>query len=679
MARFGFVPQFSSPPVQLAPPLEPQWSTEVLPRIQEIHAALLQSSTVEEVAPPDYDAAQVHLAAAAAMCYYGGTPFLVPSVVMPFVHIMFAVPKPHSDKWRGVSGLRRFNSWIIPQHFKMEGLHTVRQLIRPRDYLTVIDLRAAYPTMGIHPRYRDYFIYRFRQKWYRYKGAVFGVSSLPRAFTKLLRAPVAFLRSFGIRVIVYLDDLLILAESYVQCAQDTQDVITLLTYLGFVISSKEQVKLIPAQRQVWCGAEICSLTMMFFLPKQKTKDMKRLFRSTAKAVRAGKRLILRKWAQVLGVMRATMFAVLPALLWSQGIRRFVNSGISADKACWNQLMPMPPNEVLENLDVWVSKRFDEFNGRSIRPLPVDIQTDSDASGTIGGGMVMRSPQQLEARWHWLPHEMKHHINWKELQTHLQGLQALDLEAPGLLLNAVIRNRTDNSVSMSYVNRQGGRVPLLSLAAEALWKWLLDRGLVIRDDFVAGVQNQLADDASRWFLDLSEWMLKPTLFQRLHRSTRWGPFSVDAFASRVNRQLPRFWSRHADPDAEGCADALRHQWSAHNLWICPPNPMIPRILQKLQVERCQRATLLAPLWPSQPWWPLVLQLCGQALVLGRFDRTFLHPVQREAFPTRPTHLRVPTWKVAVFRLSGVRSNSRDSVLQLSKDLLRHGKASLLNRR
>ena len=115
MARFGFVPQFSSPPVQLAPPLEPQWSTEVLPRIQEIHAALLQSSTVEEVAPPDYDAAQVHLAAAAAMCYYGGTPFLVPSVVMPFVHIMFAVPKPHSDKWRGVSGLRRFNSWIIPQ------------------------------------------------------------------------------------------------------------------------------------------------------------------------------------------------------------------------------------------------------------------------------------------------------------------------------------------------------------------------------------------------------------------------------------------------------------------------------------------------------------------------------------------------------------------------------------
>jgi hypothetical protein len=60
------------------------------------------------------------------------------------------------------------------------------------------------------------------------------------------------------------------------------------------------------------------------------------------------------------------------------------------------------------------------------------------------------------------------INWKELSTPLMGLQSVDLEFPGLVLNAMIRDRCDNSVSVSYINRMGGRIPELSFAAEALW-------------------------------------------------------------------------------------------------------------------------------------------------------------------------------------------------------------------
>ena len=70
------------------------------------------------------------IAALSAMCYYAGAPFQVPAVVLPFVHtVMFAVPKPHSSKWRGVSGLSLFNEWVIPRHFKMEGLHSLRGLL----------------------------------------------------------------------------------------------------------------------------------------------------------------------------------------------------------------------------------------------------------------------------------------------------------------------------------------------------------------------------------------------------------------------------------------------------------------------------------------------------------------------------------------------------------------------
>ena len=80
---------------------------------------------------------------------------------------------------------------------------------------------------------------------------------------------------------------------------------------------------------------------------------------------------------------------------------------------------------------------------------------------------MDEPLQAAARWHWLPDEKEHHINWKELSTPLMGLQSLDLEFPGLVLNAMVRDRCDNSVSVSYINRQGGRIPELSFVAEAL--------------------------------------------------------------------------------------------------------------------------------------------------------------------------------------------------------------------
>jgi hypothetical protein len=76
---------------------------------------------------------------------------------------------------------------------------------------------------------------------------------------------------------------------------------------------------------------------------------------------------------------------------------------------------------------------------------------------------------------------------------LQGLQALDLEAPALVLNATISDRCDNTVSVSYVSRQGGRIPELSFAAEALWYWLDSS---IKDVFLPGVQNVEADTASR---------------------------------------------------------------------------------------------------------------------------------------------------------------------------------------
>ena len=91
---------------------------------------------------------------------------------------------------------------------------------------------------------------------------------MPRSLTKILRPICGFLRSFGLRLVIFMDDLLVMNGSFAACAQDTQDVIIILTWLGFVISTKEQVQLVPNQVALWCGVEISSLTMTFALSSE---------------------------------------------------------------------------------------------------------------------------------------------------------------------------------------------------------------------------------------------------------------------------------------------------------------------------------------------------------------------------------------------------------------------------
>ena len=56
----------------------------------------------------------------------------------------FPVPKKGTDKMRGCVDLKKPNSCIRYEHFKMEGLHVIQQLIRSNDLITKVDLSDFY-------------------------------------------------------------------------------------------------------------------------------------------------------------------------------------------------------------------------------------------------------------------------------------------------------------------------------------------------------------------------------------------------------------------------------------------------------------------------------------------------------------------------------------------------------
>ena len=85
-------------------------------------------------------------------------------------------------------------------------------LVRPNDWLAKLDLKDAYLTVPVHPSYQKYLRCIWKGEYYQCLSMPFGLSSAPRTFTKLLRPVVAHLRSKGVRMIIYLDVMLILHE-----------------------------------------------------------------------------------------------------------------------------------------------------------------------------------------------------------------------------------------------------------------------------------------------------------------------------------------------------------------------------------------------------------------------------------------------------------------------------------
>ena len=82
-------------------------------------------------------------------------------------------------------------------------------------------------------------------------------------------------------------------------------------------------------------------------------------------------------------------------------------------------------------------------------------------------------------------------------------------------------------------------------------------------------------------DDNDWGISDTLFCYL--KTNWGPHTIDRFANYLNTKLPRFNSRYWNPGSESI-DSFICDWEHENNYLCPPIPLIPRVLRPGETDQ-----------------------------------------------------------------------------------------------
>ena len=131
-----------------------------------------------------------------------------------------------------------------------------------------IDLQDAYMLVPVAPKSRSLLVFIFDGKIYRFKVMPFGLNSAPRIFTKLFKPILRLLRSQGMLLIIYLDDILPIAPTADLCLAQGKFLMKLVQDLGFLVNMNKSV-LTPTQRKIFLGFLIDSVNMTISLPEEK--------------------------------------------------------------------------------------------------------------------------------------------------------------------------------------------------------------------------------------------------------------------------------------------------------------------------------------------------------------------------------------------------------------------------
>ena len=215
-------------------------------------------------------------------------------------------------------------------------------------------------------------------------------------------------------------------------------------------------------------------------------------------------------------------------------------------------------------------------------------------------------QKAGGGWH--PEEYDLHINPKELLAIYYAIKTFVEQ----LRHTHLKVFSDNTTAVGCITNMGSsKSSVCNRITKEIWELCIKYGVWLTCAHIPGIHNVEADTESRRNYEDAEWMLNPRIF---HHACKVLPFhpDLDCFASRLNSQLAAYVSYRPDPFCT-YVDAFTLTWKDFHPYLFPPFSLLPRVLQKAKIERVE-AMIVAPFWPTQPWFTMLRQLLTVDIVI-----------------------------------------------------------------
>ncbi len=375
---------------------------------------------------------------------------------------------------RDLSAEVETGSAFMQLKFKMLTLRQIVPQIRSEDWFVRIDLKEAYFHISILPCHKRFLRFAFGGKAYQYWVLWFGLALSPRTFMKCVDAALVPLRLQGIRIMNYIDDWLIVAQSHQLAVWHRDVVLAHMKELRLWLNAKKSV-LSPLQRTTFLGVEWDSTSMQACLSPARIESIL----SAVKGIRLSQSLTVKRFQRLLGLMAASSNVIPFGLLYMRPLQWWLRTK-------WFSQRGNPFRKVMRRcfraLVMWKKPWFlsqTPVLGASCRRRMLT----TDASLTCWGAILEgRSSQGL-----WKDHHLSRHINRLEMLAVFLALKNFlaDFRGHHVLVHS------DNTSVVSYINHQGvcGHVHFANWCAKyscgpkgscCLFKQLTSRGPTIKE-------------------------------------------------------------------------------------------------------------------------------------------------------------------------------------------------------
>lgn len=568
--------------------------------------------------------------------------------------------------WRLIVDLRFLNTHLHDRSCRYETLAQLKGLIKKGSWLASIDLTDAYHHVGIAPEHQKFLCFGVKVpgapvRYFQFSALPFGLKPAPLVFTKVARVLVRALRapsgqlaeavgevhdlgehwSHEEPISPYIDDFLLVAESFEACEALIAKAILCCGLLGFQWSSEKSV-LTPTQCLQHLGLVIDTAAGVFTLSLQKrqalAKGARLVMMTVVQHARVCSKALVAKFCGLAASVQLALPSV-PLYL------RSLYDCLSQQQSWAHGVMVRLSHQAIKDLKFFLN--IPEFAvGGALWPLTPEVELFTDSSDFGWGGVCTTTEQTARALWDLA--ESDWHINLKELTAIRYALLSLLETVKG----KVVSLKIDSLVVFYQLRKWASTVPAAMVELRRLQELLLLHRIQLVPNWIPSTEN-LADHPSRE-VEKEDWRLCDEAFALI--CSKFGRPTCERFASMQNHHLPVYNSKDVDVFTAGVDAFEQTDWEQQFSYCNPPWSLLTKLVGFLStLDRCH-CLVVSPWWPRAAWFPPLARLAQQYMFLPPAPNLFA-PASR----FNRWGVGAPKWRVVVWHLRWNRGRSQQERL------------------
>ena len=532
----------------------------------------------------------------------------VPVVISP----LGVEPKKPRGLWDG----RYVNEFCRDIPFTMDNASKVAEISWISSYLFKLDHKNGYFHVPLHKDSRKYFGVFWKGIYYVLTVLPFGWKSSPLIYHSITEAVNMYIRSLGIPMLGWIDDMLGMTEQIYRNSSDNEQfqsamramvVVSIILFKAGYFMGISKCCLIPEQFVTYLGIDCDSKNGRFLVPQERVD----------KYIPSLQDFLSRTWISFADMERmvgklVSLECAVPAGMWYtreqySAMRLSGVTSMHSKKAREGKYIKIT-EQIREEWQMWVFFLSQNSGSpwKSYNNILLQADIASDASGRAFAGVVdFPQGETKVTAGEFQDNLLGEDIQVKEAEALRATISMLVMEMPKQIEGRTLVCKVDNQVLKAVWERKGTSKNLMlnTIGKQIFWLQFLGK-FYISLQYVRSQEN-VSDQYTRQSPGL-EATLSQHIFNQIW--AKWGPFNWDLMASAATvRKDPQgrklsFFSRYFEETASGVDVFAQNLCFIEKAYCFPPTPMIGMVVKFLK-EQKKDCVLIIPAI-NAPWVNMV---------------------------------------------------------------------------